>query len=136
MKIIFFGTPRFAQIVLEKLIDSPFRPSIVVTATDAKFGRGQKLKSSPVKQTAIQKGLRILQPHKLSEISGQLKDIDIAILVAYGKIIPKEILAIPKFGFVNVHPSLLPKYRGPSPIQSAILAGEKKNGVSIILLDE
>src|SRR3990167_1778819 len=132
MKIIFFGTPRFAQIVLEKLIDSPFRPSIVVTATDAKFGRGQKLTPSPVKQTALKNDIGVLQPKSLSSVASQLSDVDLAILVAYGRIIPKEILSIPKYGFVNVHPSLLPKYRGPSPVQSAILAGDEKTGVSIM----
>ena len=136
MKIIFFGTPRFAQIVLEKLIDSPFRPSIVVTATDAKFGRGQKLTPSPVKQTALKNDIGVLQPKSLSSVASQLSDVDLAILVAYGRIIPKEILSIPKYGFVNVHPSLLPKYRGPSPVQSAILAGDEKTGVSIMILDE
>lgn len=133
--IAFFGTSRFAQIVLEKLVNSPFAPTLVITAPDTKVGRGQKLAPSPVKQTAARKGLRIMQPHKLSETSGQLKDSNIAILVAYGKIIPKEILAIPKYGFINVHPSLLPKYRGPSPIQTAILAGEEKTGISIMVLD-
>lgn len=138
MKIAFFGTPRFAQIVLEKLIDSPFKPSIIVTAPDAKSGRGQKLIPTPVKQTALGNSIEILQPENLNDSRFKIDDLrfDMAILTAYGKIIPKEILNIPKFGFINVHPSLLPKYRGPSPIQSALLNGETKTGVSIILLDE
>ena len=127
MKVAFFGTPRLAQIVLEKLIDSPYKPSLVVTALDAKAGRGQKLAPCPVKQTALANKIKVAE---------KLPDFDIAILVAYGKIIPKNILSIPKYGFINVHPSLLPKYRGPSPIQSAILAGEEKTGVTIIKLDE
>lgn len=136
MKIAFFGTPRFAQIVLEKLIDSPLRPQLVVTGPDAKAGRGQKPQESPVKQIAVKNHIKILQPQNLSAVSGQLSDVDLSILVAYGKIIPKDILSLPRYGFVNVHPSLLPKYRGPSPIQSAILAGEEKTGVTIMLLDE
>ena len=138
IKIVFFGTARLAQIVLEKLIDSPYRPQVVVTVPDKKAGRGQKEQISPVKKTALENNLEILQPKDLYELNvkSQLSNVDLAILVAYGLIIPKEILTIPKYGFVNVHPSLLPKYRGPSPIQTAILAGEKKIGVSIILLDE
>lgn len=145
IKVAFFGTPRFAQIVLEKLIDSPFKPEIVVTAPDAKFGRGQKVQPSPVKQIALANNISLLQPTNLNESNvkglfrkktGPMSNVDLAILVAYGKIIPKEILEIPKFGFVNVHPSLLPKYRGPSPIQTSILNGEEKTGVSIMLLDE
>src|SRR3989344_6084081 len=116
MKTAFLGTSRLAQIVLGKLIESPYRPHLVVTAPDTKADRGQKFRQSPVKQTALE--------HKIalsSQLSAVGHDIDLAILVAYGKLIPKDILSIPKFGFVNVHPSLLPKYRGPSPIQSAIL---------------
>ena len=150
MNTIFFGTPRFAQIVLEKLIDSPYKPSLVITAPDAKVGRGQKLAPSPVKQTAHACGIEILQPKKLSEknlksnfsqenlLEASISNLkfDLAILVAYGKIIPSYILSLPKYGFVNVHPSLLPQYRGPSPIQSVILTGEEKTGVTIIKLDE
>ncbi len=132
MKIAFFGTPRLAQIVLEKLIDSPYKPQLVVTAPDAKTGRGQEVKSSPVKQTAIDNRIDVLQPAKLTTLDATF---DLAILIAYGKILPQKILDIPKFGFINIHPSLLPKYRGPSPVQTAILEGEEKTGVSIILLD-
>lgn len=131
MKTIFFGTPRFAQIVLEKLINSPYKPQLVVTGPDSKIGRGQKLQPSPVKQTA--------QRHKIAtnyQLPTTNYQFDLAILVAYGKIIPKDLLTLPRYGFLNVHPSLLPKYRGPSPIQSAILAGEEKTGVTIMLLDE
>ena len=133
MKIAFFGTPRFAQIVLEQLIDSPYKPSIVITAPDAKIGRGQQIKSSPVKQTAIDNNIEVLQPSKLSTLTF---DFDLGILVAYGKILPQKILDIPSHGFINIHPSLLPKYRGPSPIHNAILEGDSKTGVSIMLLDD
>lgn len=152
MIIAFFGTPRFSQIVLLKLIDSPYKPSLVITSPDAKVGRGQQLGQSPVKQTAVGNQIEVMQPEKLSDLTqgpsflpddGLVKDgpfgsgpFDLGILVAYGKIIPKEVLDIAKFGFVNVHPSLLPKYRGPSPIHSAILAGDQKTGVTIMKLDE
>jgi len=130
-KIAFFGTPRLAQIVLESLIDSKFKPQVVITAPDEKAGRGQKLQPSPVKQTALKHNIET--SYQLPVTSYQL---DLAILVAYGKIIPAEILTLPRLGFVNVHPSLLPKYRGPSPIQSAILEDEQTTGVTIIKLDE
>ncbi|MBI3342121.1 methionyl-tRNA formyltransferase [Candidatus Curtissbacteria bacterium] len=130
LKIAFFGTPRLAQIVLLHLLDSDFKPSIIVTSPDAKSGRGQNLNFSPVKTTATEKGIEVIQDLK------QLPQFDLAILIAFGKILPKEILGIPKYGFLNIHPSLLPKYRGPSPIQTAILNGDGETGVTIIKLDE
>lgn len=137
MEIAFFGTPHFAQVVLEKLIKSPYKPSLVVTAPDTKSGRGQKFVPSPVKQTAQENNIKILEANSFNKNSeiGNLK-FDLAILVAFGKILPQGVLDIPKYGFINVHPSLLPKYRGASPIQSAILSGDNKTGVSIMLLDE
>ncbi len=131
MKIVFLGTPRLAQIVLENLIDSNFKPQLIITGQDKKVGRGQNKSSTPVKLTARKNGIAV--SHQLSEVS---KNFDLAILVAFGQIIPKDILDKPRFGFINVHPSLLPKYRGPSPIQSAILKGEIKTGVTIIKLDQ
>lgn len=147
MKIAFFGTPRLAQIVLEKLISSHFKPELIVTSPDAKVGRGRTVKPSPVKKTALEHGIKILQPDKLigssrftvhpsASLWASSSPFDLAILVAYGKIIPKEVLEIPRLGFVNVHPSLLPNYRGPSPIQTALLNGEEKTGVSLMVLDE
>lgn len=131
MKIAFFGTPRFAQIILSELIKTEFKPQLVITGPDRKKGRGQALEATTVKIEA--------QKHNISvsyEISTVDESFDLAILVAYGHIIPKEILKIPKLGFINVHPSPLPKYRGPSPIQSAILAGENETGVTIMKLDQ
>ena len=140
LKVVFFGTGRLAQIVLERLIDSPYKPELVVTAPDTKAGRGHKTQSSPVKQTALEHKIEVLQPNNLSDKNFQFSifnfQFDLAILTAYGKIVPSEILKIPKYGFINIHPSILPNYRGPSPIQSAILADEKATGVSIIKLDE
>ena len=136
-KIIFFGTPRFAQIVLENLINSQYKPSMVVTAPDAKTGRGQTLSPTPVKQTALNNNIEVTARPVLAEPPARTGLVpDLAILVAYGKLIPKVIIEIPKFGFINVHPSLLPKHRGPSPIQTAILDGEKTTGVTLMKLDK
>ena len=133
MKIAFFGTPRLAQIVLEKLIDSPYKPQIVITAPDARSVRGQKNLQSPAKITALKNSIDVIEPKNFNSFEAKF---DLAILTAYGKILPQKILDIPKFGFINIHPSLLPKYRGPTPVQTAILEGEEKTGISIILLDK
>ncbi len=131
MKIAFFGTPKIAAIVLAKLTNSQFKPQLVITGHDKNLGRGQALKATPVKLEAKKANIKISY-----EISDLDSSFDVAILVAFGQIIPKNILAIPKLGFVNIHPSLLPKYRGPSPIHQAILNGDKTTGVTIIKLDE
>ncbi|MEX2028077.1 MAG: methionyl-tRNA formyltransferase [Candidatus Curtissbacteria bacterium] len=133
MKVAFFGTPRLAQIVLEKLIDSPYKPQLVITAPDARLVRGQKNLESLAKETALKNSIDVLEPKNFNDFDSRF---DLAILIAYGKILPKKILDIPKFGFINIHPSLLPKYRGPTPVQTAILDGEEKTGISIILLDK
>src|SRR3989344_6598258 len=129
LSIAFFGTPRLAQIVLSRLIDSPYKPDYVVTRPDKKTGRGQKTSSSPVKKTAIQNKIEVFESLK------NPKSFDLGILVAFGKILSKEMLNIPGHGFINIHPSLLPQYRGPSPIQSAILNGDTETGATIIKLD-
>ncbi len=103
---------------------------LVVTTPDTKMGRGQKEQTMPVKSTAQQAGIGI------AEDINDLPDFDLGILVAFGKIIPQNILGMPKLGILNVHPSMLPKYRGPSPIQTAILKGDEKTGISIMLLDK
>ena len=140
LKIVFLGTHRLAQIVLEKLIDSQFKPQLVITGHDRKSGRGQILKSTPIKEIAQKNHLPVQEPKTLldKDFVNTFRDFspDLAILVAYGKIIPTEVLTIPKHGFLNIHPSLLPKYRGPSPIITAILEGETETGVTIIKLDE
>lgn len=139
MKIIFFGTPEFAEIILERLIDSEYKPSLVVTAPDKPVGRKQVLTPPPVKSLAIEHGIEVLQPHKLDEkfaYSLQLTAYSLFVVAAYGKIIPKNILDIPKRGTLNVHPSLLPAYRGASPIQTALLHGDTKGGLTIMLMDE
>lgn len=129
-KIVFLGTAKIAAQILETLAGSKFKPQLVITGHDKKLGRG--LASMPTKVKLVAQKYNIATSYELSTID---KRFDIAILVAYGKMIPDNVLRIPKFGFVNVHPSLLPKYRGPSPIICAILNGEITTGVTLIILD-
>lgn len=142
MRLIFMGTPQFALPTLEELIKSKeFKPLSVVTMPDKPVGRKHKLTSSPVKLLAQKHHIPALQPQKIKdnkEFTRQIKKLDpeLIVVIAYGKIIPKEILEIPKLGIINVHASLLPKYRGPSPIQAAILEGDSKTGVVIMKIDE
>ena len=141
MKYIFFGTPEFAAIVLEKLIDFGHMPAAVVCNPDEPVGRKQILAPPPAKIIAQKYNVSVFQPvnkSELSAISHKLSAIkpDLAIIAAYGKILPKEILNIPSRGFINVHGSLLPAYRGASPIQMAILNGDKETGITIMVVDE
>jgi len=129
-KVAFLGTPKFAALILEKLIGTNFEPKLIITGQDQKSDRSLALKANSVKLAAQKHNIAI--SYKLADLDGSF---DLAILVAYGKIIPDNILSLPKYGFVNVHPSLLPKYRGPSPITSAILNGDKYTGVTLIVLD-
>jgi len=141
-KIVFFGTPEFGTIILEGLIKANYKPFLVITAPDKPVGRKQILTPPPVKSLIMEHeawNIPILQPEKLDssfkfQVSG-LKP-DLIVVAAYGQILPQEILEIPKYGCLNVHPSLLPKYRGPSPIQYTILNGDKETGLTIILMDE
>lgn len=141
IKIIFFGTPEFAKIVLEKIVrQDNLKIVTVVTAPDKPVGRKQILTPPPSKVLAQENNILVLQPVDLSDQNfiEQLKLLlpDLIVVAAYGKIIPKNILDIPKFGSLNVHPSLLPKYRGASPTQAALLNGETETGVTIMLMDE
>jgi methionyl-tRNA formyltransferase len=129
-KIIFIGTPEFGAIILEELIKAKLAPILVITAPDKPVGRKQTITPPPVKLIAQKYNIPIIQKLEIKE------KVDLIIVAAYGKIISKEILDIPKFGCLNVHPSLLPKYRGASPIQTAILNGDEKTGVTIMLMDE
>lgn len=142
MKYIFFGTPEFAAVILEKLIGAGYMPSAVICNPDEPIGRKQIITPPPVKRLIAnsQWPIEVFQPATKSEllaISHKLSAIkpDLGIIAAYGKILPKEILDIPSRGFINVHPSLLPKYRGPSPIQYAILSGDKETGITIMKVD-
>lgn len=141
LKIIFMGTPDFARDSLDAIYNAGHEISTVITVPDKPKGRGMKLIPCEVKEYAIEKGVKIYQPERLrdnTEIIDLIKKInpDVICVVAYGKIIPKQILEIPKYGCVNVHPSLLPKYRGPAPIQWAVLNGDEKTGVTTMYLNE
>ncbi len=141
MKIVFMGTPDFAKESLEAVYNARYEILAVVTNPDRPQGRGMKLKPSPVKEFALEKGLNVMQPEKVrknEEFINEIKklDPDVICVVAYGKILPKEILEIPKFGCVNVHGSLLPKYRGAAPIQWAVLNGDKETGITTMYMDE
>ena len=140
-KIIFFGTPDFATTVLKSLIIHKYKPMCVITGVDKPVGRKQVLIPSSVKQLALKHNINILQPKSFknnNEIINKLSLLkpDLFIIAAYGLILPKNILNIPKYKCINIHPSLLPKYRGASPIQSTIINGEKQTGVTVILMDE
>lgn len=138
LKIIFLGTPEFGAIILEKLAETNFKPLLVITAPDKPVGRKQILTPPPIKVIAQKYKIPILQPDKILDSKFKIQDSkpDLIVVAAYGQILPKEILDIPKRGSLNVHPSLLPKYRGASPIQYAILNGDKKTGVTIMLMEE
>ncbi|MCX7778787.1 MAG: methionyl-tRNA formyltransferase [Patescibacteria group bacterium] len=138
LRIIFLGTPEFSAIILEKMIKTGFKPITVVTAPDKPVGRKQTLTPSPLKVMAEKYKIPVLQPTKIIDSKFYILNSkpDLIVLAAYGQIIPKEILEIPKYGCLNIHPSLLPKYRGASPIQTTILNGDQESGVTIILMDE
>lgn len=141
MNILFMGTPDFAKESLESLYNAGYNIIGVLTNQDKPKGRGMKLVASPVKMFAQEKGIKVYQPAKLrknQEIIDEIKKLkpDLICVVAYGKILPKEILDIPRFGCINVHGSLLPKYRGAAPIQWAILNGDKTTGITTMYMDE
>ena len=140
MKIIFAGTPEFAIPSLDKLYHSKHEICAVYTQPDRPKGRGQKLASTPVKIFALQHNLPIVQPENFRDetTKNQLKAFaaDVFIDVACGLFLPKSVLTIPKFGCINIHPSLLPRFRGAAPIQRAILAGDTVTGITIMQMDE
>jgi len=137
MRTAFFGTPHFVTHVLDALNASGQTPTVIVTQPDRPAGRGLLPRPSPVKLWADAHGVSTLLPPSIDDsVLGALKGFDLFVVAGYGKILPKELLEIPKYGTLNVHPSLLPKFRGPSPIESQILSDAKEVGVSIILLDE
>lgn len=139
INLAFFGTPIFAARVLQKIIDDkdlPVTLTLVVTQPNRPVGRKQILTSTPVKLLAQKHSIPVLDNLKLEISNLKLQDIDLALLYAYGEILPPEILKIPRWGFWNIHPSLLPKYRGVSPIAYSLLMGDKTTGVSLIEMDE
>lgn len=140
MKIVFMGTPDFAKESLEAIYNAGHEILAVVTNTDKPKGRGMKLVQSPVKEYAISKNLKIYQPEKVrknEEFIQEIKDLkpDVICVVAYGKILPQEILEIPKLGCINVHGSLLPKYRGAAPIQWSVINGDKVTGITTMYMN-
>lgn len=138
MRIVFMGTPDFAEASLKKLIEENFDVVGVFTQPDKPKGRGMELSFSPVKELALANALPVFQPIKMRDGTAleQIKALepDILVVVAYGRILPDEILAVPKYGAINVHGSLLPKYRGAAPIQWAVLNGDRVTGVSTMYL--
>lgn len=139
LKVIFAGTPEFSVAPLQALIDSEHDVIAVYTQPDRPAGRGRKLTASPVKQLAIQYEIPVFQPESLrdAEAQQQLADLnaDIMIVVAYGLILPEAVLNTPKYGCLNIHASLLPRWRGAAPIQRAIEAGDPESGVTIMQMD-
>lgn len=138
LNIIFMGTPDFAKESLEAIYNAGHNIIAVITNPDRPKGRGMKMISSPVKEFAVEKNIPVLQPEKIREIKDTLLQLnpDLFCVVAYGKILPKDILDIPKKGSINVHGSLLPKYRGAAPIQWSVLNGDKKTGITTMYMDE
>lgn len=140
LNMIFMGTPDLAATVLNAILESGYAVSAVVTQPDKPKGRGKAMACSPVKELAAEKGILVLQPERVKEEAfiNELQALqpDIIVVAAYGKILPKAILDMPKYGCINVHTSLLPDYKGAAPIQWAVLNGEKEAGVTIMYMDE
>lgn len=138
-KIIFAGTPDFAASHLQALVDSGFDVVAVYTQPDRPAGRGRKLQASPVKQIALEKEIPVFQPLSLRDEAAQAElaaiDADLMIVVAYGLILPQVVLDTPKLGCVNVHASILPRWRGAAPIHRALLAGDKETGVTLMQME-
>lgn len=139
MKIIFMGTPDFSVPTLNTLIHSKHEVLAVVSQPDRPKGRGNKISFTPVKQLALENNIKIYQPLKIKEegFINTLKEMnpDVIVVIAFGQILPKTILEIPKFGCINIHASLLPKYRGAAPIQWAVINGEKTTGLTTMFMD-
>ncbi len=139
MNVIFMGTPEFAVPCLERLLADGHTVSLVVTQADKPKGRGQKLAPPPVKECAVKHGIPVFQPSSLRSAEAQKMlsryEPELIVVVAYGKILPAAVLELPKYGCINVHASLLPRYRGAAPIQWAVLNGETEAGVTTMMMD-
>ncbi len=137
MKYAFFGSPEFAKIVLEELITGGFPPALVVCNPDKPMGRKKIITPPPTKVLAKENEISVAQPENKESIINYLsRGFDFFVVAAYSKILPKNVIELPRLGVIGVHPSLLPKYRGATPIQSAILAGETETGTSLFMIDE
>ena len=140
MKAVFMGTPQMAVPTLRELVDNNIEVALVITQTDKPKGRGKQMQAPPVKEFALEHGIEVVQPQSLKnndEVLAKLKEIepDFLVVAAYGKILPQAVLDVPKYAPVNVHFSLLPKYRGAAPVNWAVINGEKEKGVAIMLMD-
>lgn len=140
MRLVFMGTPEFAVPSLEALLDSGHQVDLVVTQADKPKGRGKRLVAPPVKEVALAQGIPVLQPARLKDPDFlsrlQAAAPEAIVVVAYGKILPAAVLSLPPYGCINVHASLLPRYRGAAPIQRAIMNGERETGITTMLMDE
>ena len=136
LRLVFWGTPEFAVPTLDALLHSRHSVVGVVTRQDRARGRGQRVGVTPVKERALAAGIPVIEPERLSDpwLLAALKDLDadLGIVAAYGKILSETILAMPRLGLINVHASLLPRYRGAAPIHRAVIAGERETGVTIM----
>ena len=136
MVVVFFGTPHFAVPTLRRLLDSSHSVAGVITQPDRPRGRGQKITHAPVKALALERGIPVYQPDRLkpAEVADTLRGwgADLGVVAAYGRIIPEQLLTIPRLGMVNVHASLLPKYRGAAPVHRAVINGDSQTGVTIM----
>ncbi|MBO4653790.1 MAG: methionyl-tRNA formyltransferase [Lachnospiraceae bacterium] len=140
MRIVYMGTPEIAATILERLLEEPYEVVLVVTQPDRPKGRGNTLTCSPVKELAVRRGIPVFTPEKLRlpenvEVVREANP-DMIVVAAFGQILPKSVLDIPRYGCINVHASLLPKYRGAAPIQWSILDGESETGVTIMYMNE
>lgn len=140
LRIVFFGTPRFAVPTLQTLLASRHQVCGVVTQPDRPRGRGQQVSDSPIKALAVERALPLFQPERLKDpvVTATLREWrpDLGVVAAYGKLIPEEILSLPRLGLINVHASLLPKYRGAAPVQRAVIDGERETGVTIMRVEK
>ncbi|MBF23229.1 MAG: methionyl-tRNA formyltransferase [Pusillimonas sp.] len=148
MRVVFAGTPEFARSALQAILQAGHSVPLVLTQPDRPSGRGMKLTPSPVKQCALEAGIPVLQPHSLrldgkygdqaaqAQAALQAANPDVIVVAAYGLILPKWVLGLPPFGCLNIHASLLPRWRGAAPIQRAIEAGDAQTGITIMQMDE
>ena len=139
--VVYMGTPEFAAVPLDALLNGGYAVKLVITQPDRARDRGRRVKPSPVKETALKAGLEVLQPEKLrgnEELFGRIRDAgpDFIVVAAYGRILPPELLEIPRFGCINIHASLLPRFRGAAPVQRCIMAGDEKTGITLMHMAE
>lgn len=136
MNVAFAGTPEFAATILRGLMTSEHEVGLVISQPDARRGRGRKTTSPPVADTALEAGLPLHQPGRISEVAGEISTFDVLVVAAYGQILRPDTLYAATHGAYNVHASLLPAYRGAAPVERAIMAGETQTGVTIMRMDE